>query len=109
MRESDAMTGTPVALDGAIFITLDFDATQFFPGADVADFEPEQLIYIDESQRVRSVDGEGANNVVERSNGFDDLVRFGVSDAQERRPEAGEIDSGAIGSPDGVVGAGFGA
>jgi hypothetical protein len=80
-READAMTRTAVPLDRAFLHALNFDAVEHLARADVADFKAEQVVDVDEDERLRAVDGEGADGRAERADGLDDGVRRGVHDA----------------------------
>lgn len=106
--EADAVAGATVAFGRADFEIGDFEAVKFFSGGDVADFEAEQAVEIHVADRAGAVDGEGADEVAERADFFDDGVSFGVGDAEERGAQAGEITEIAVGAVDGVVRAGCG-
>src|SRR5260221_6704662 len=76
-------------------------------GGQVADFKPEQLVYIHEAKGLLAVDSEGPNEITERTNLTDDLVVAGVRDTEERRFQTCQISVFAVEADDGVVGAGF--
>ena len=104
--QRDAVARAPMALDGALLITLDLHSIEFLARAQIAHLEPQQAIHVYEAERVASVDGERTDDVREWSNGAH--LTLSVSDRKKWRPQAGQIDAGAIERADRVMRTGLG-
>ena len=102
------MARAPVALDGALLVSLDLHSIEFLPAAQIAHLEPQQTIYVYEAQRIAPVDRERTDDVRERSDGAHDRPAPGVSDRKKRGPQAGQVDACAIERADGIVRTGLG-
>jgi hypothetical protein len=64
-----------VALHRPLLKARDLDAMQHLPRLDVADLEAEQIVDVDEAQRLLRVHREGADGIAERADAADHLVR----------------------------------
>src|SRR5262245_4155065 len=97
------MTGATVPLDGSFFEALDFHGTNFLPRLEVSDLKSQQFIYTHETSGLDSVHSEWANRGAEWSYGLNHLMRHGVRNRKERRPQTSEVHSLSIETNDGVV------
>ena len=75
--------GTAVPFHRSFLEAGDLDAVQHLAGLDVADLEAEQIVDVDEAERLRAVDRERPDGVAERTDAADDLVRLWIGDRQQ--------------------------
>ena len=88
--------GQPCRLTVPFLKPWHLDAVQLLAGLQVADLEAEQLVDVDEAQRLRAVDGERPDRRRERADLVDDLVRLRVGDEQQRRLQPGQVHPRAV-------------
>src|SRR4051794_737648 len=88
---------------GPLLKSGDLDAMKHLARLDIADFEAKQIVDVDEAERLRAVDREGTDDVAERADLFDNLVRPWIRDREERAPEPGEIHRTSVRTVDGVM------
>ena len=103
--KSDAMAGATVPLGGTFLKARHFNAVQHFSGLLSPTSKP-NVVDVDETKGLAAIDGEGANGITERADLVDNRVGFGVHHGKKGRPQAGEIDAGAVGDINGIVRAG---
>ena len=101
------MARAAVPLCRAFLIAGNLDAMQHLSGFAVAHFKAEQLVDVDEAERLAAIDGEGANRIAEGPNLVHDGVSFRVRHRKDWRAQAGKINAGAIRSVNCVVRAGI--
>src|SRR6476646_4095019 len=104
--KGDAVAGATVPLGGRLLKTRYLDAVQHFSCFVVSHFKTKQIVDVDETKGLAAIDSEGANGIAERADLVDNRVGFGVHHGKKRRPQAGEIDAGAVGAINGIVRAG---
>lgn len=89
--QADPVAGAAVPLGRALFKACHLDAIALSSRGQVADLEAQQVVDVDEAERLSTVHGEGANARTERAHRPLNLVGLGAGHDQERRVQPRQI------------------
>src|SRR5438132_6536012 len=102
-RQAKSVTGAAMAFGRTLLEALNFDLADHLAACGVADFKAQQAVDIDVAARSGSVNGERSDEVAERADLADGLLRLRIHDRQRRRAQAGKKRARAIQAANSIV------
>src|SRR5215471_21609584 len=97
------MAWATMALDRALFETLDLDSIERLAVQNASYFKAEKSIDVDKAEGLASIDREWTDRLIERPHRARDSVSAGIGDGEHPGSEPGQINVFAVESVDRIV------